>query len=156
MENKYDIISETLDRFADHNVKESGDLFDVFLDEFNYLNNMRINAISNIYDDVSTIVEGCFVFAIAGFLLNWYDYILGAISLCIIAFVSVISLIYFMYKYMIYKKILINSMNNYSEFLMNLFLNHNPDYEDRDINGVNWQGFIKRCKNYTKLAIKEK
>ena len=39
MENKYDIISETLDRFADHNVKESGDLFDVFLDEFNYLNN---------------------------------------------------------------------------------------------------------------------
>ena len=47
-------------------------------------------------------------------------------------------------------------MNNYSEFLMNLFLNHNPDYEDRDINGVNWQGFIKRCKNYTKLAIKEK
>ena len=57
MENKYDIISETLDRFADHNVKESGDLFDVFLDEFNYLNNMRINAISNIYDDVSTIVK---------------------------------------------------------------------------------------------------
>ena len=90
MENKYDIISETLDRFADHNVKESGDLFDVFLDEFNYLNNMRINAISNIYDDVSTIVKACSIFAIAGFLLNWYNYILGEISLCIIEFVTVI------------------------------------------------------------------
>ena len=146
-----DIIQETLDKLAQYKVETPHDgLFNIFIDEFKARNEVLNKNKKDITGRNKIILTYLFVIALVAFLAPY------PFNICIVTFCIVLGfLCTSISEYLIIKRkqTLLHDMDEYAEFIMNLFLDHNLDYYDRNINGDVWKGFLKRCHIYCQFAI---
>lgn len=146
-----DIIQETLDKLAQYKVETPHDgLFNIFTDEFETRNKVLNKNKKDITDRNKIILTYLFTMALVAFLAP------HPFNICIITFCILLGFLYTsISEYLIIKRkqTLLHDMDEYAEFIMNLFLDHNLDYYDRNTNSSSWEGFLKRCHNYCQFAI---
>ena len=146
-----DIIQETLDKLVKYKIETPhNELFNIFIDEFKTRNEVLNKNKKDIINRNRTILTYLFVIALVAFLAPYPFNICNAICCIILGFLCTLISEYLIIKR---KQTLLHDMDEYAEFIMNLFLDHNLDYYDRDINGDVWKGFLKRCHIYCQFAI---
>ena len=148
-----DIIQENLDKLAQYKVETPHDgLFNIFTDEFETRNKVLNKNKKDITDRNKIILTYLFAIALVAFLAPY------PFNICIVTFCILLGfLCASISEYLILKRkqTLMHGMDEYAEFIMNLFLDHNLDYYDRNINSSSWEGFLKRCHNYCQFAMME-
>ena len=146
-----DIIQETLDKLTQYKVETPHDgLFNIFTDEFKARNEVLNKNKKDITGRNKIILTYLFIIALVAFLAPYPFNICNAICCIILGFLCTLISEYLIIKR---KQTLLHDMDEYAEFIMNLFLDHNLDYYDRNINSSSWEGFLKRCHNYCQFAI---
>lgn len=146
-----DIIQETLDKLIKYKIETPhNELFNIFIDEFKTRNEVLNKNKKDIINRNRTILTYLFAMALVAFLAPY------PFNICIATFCIVLGfLCASISEYLIIKRkqTLIHDMDEYAEFIMNLFLDHNLDFYDRNINSDVWKGFLKRCHIYCQFAI---
>lgn len=146
-----DIIQETLDKLVKYKIETPhNELFNIFTDEFKTRNEVLNKNKKDITNKNRTILTYLFAMALVAFLAP-YPFNICIVTFCIILGFLCTSISEFLIIKR--KQTLIHDMDEYAEFIMNLFLDHNLDYYDRNINSDVWKGFLKRCHIYCQFAI---
>ena len=146
-DDKY-IIDKTLSDFMYYNVEKPCDMMDIFIKTFNEFNVERKKSMNRTTKNVASVIRLCLVFAVISFIFKWHNNLLGVISEVVFAITALSSVIYLQYKDVNRKKVLRDEMSKYSEFLMEVFLYDNQDYEDRYVGSIDWLRFRARCSHY--------
>lgn len=146
-----DIIQETLKKFVDYKVKTPYDLlFNIFREEFENQNTKLNKYEKSTLHRTKYALNYLFLMGLAALLAPFpYNMCSEAVIIILIFIISTTAECLIIKR----KHTLINNMDEYAEFITNLYLNHNPDYYDTNINSSNWKYFLRRCHYYSSFMI---